>query len=74
MALYMQILIKETYLLEILSNQIKKVRNYLFFKNKIKICLLDTEVEVILLDHGLYKELTNKMRLDYARLWKSIIL
>ncbi|KAF9579040.1 hypothetical protein BGW38_004876 [Lunasporangiospora selenospora] len=29
--------------------------------------------EIILLDHGLYRELTPEFRLDYAKLWTSII-
>ncbi|KAG0337534.1 hypothetical protein BG004_007609 [Podila humilis] len=29
--------------------------------------------EIILLDHGLYRELTPEFRLDYARLWTAII-
>lgn len=29
--------------------------------------------EIVLLDHGLYKELPNDFRLAYARLWKSVI-
>ncbi|KAF9345652.1 hypothetical protein BGX34_004575 [Mortierella sp. NVP85] len=29
--------------------------------------------EIVLLDHGLYRELTPEFRLDYARLWTAII-
>lgn len=29
--------------------------------------------EIVLLDHGLYKELSHDFRLAYARLWKSVI-
>ena len=31
------------------------------------------EWELVLLDHGLYKELSTEFRLTYARLWKSVI-
>lgn len=31
------------------------------------------EWELVLLDHGLYKELSTDFRLSYARLWKSVI-
>lgn len=31
------------------------------------------EWELVLLDHGLYKELSTEFRLAYARLWKSVI-
>lgn len=31
------------------------------------------EPELVILDHGLYRELDNDFRLDYARLWKSIV-
>lgn len=32
-----------------------------------------SEWELVLLDHGLYKELSTDFRLSYARLWKSVI-
>jgi hypothetical protein len=28
----------------------------------------------VLLDHGLYKELPDQLRLDYASLWKALVL
>ncbi|XP_071486995.1 aarF domain-containing protein kinase 1-like [Diadema antillarum] len=31
------------------------------------------EVEIVLLDHGLYQTLTDDFRLDYSHLWQSII-
>ncbi|XP_041469511.1 aarF domain-containing protein kinase 1-like [Lytechinus variegatus] len=31
------------------------------------------EVEIVLLDHGLYQTLTDDFRLDYSRLWQSIL-
>ncbi|KAB0342676.1 hypothetical protein FD754_019602 [Muntiacus muntjak] len=35
---------------------------------------LDTgKVEIVLLDHGLYQALTEEFRLDYCRLWQSLI-
>ena len=32
------------------------------------------EPQLVLLDHGLYKELDREFRVDYANLWKAIIL
>lgn len=29
---------------------------------------------LVLLDHGLYKELPNELRIDYASLWKALVL
>lgn len=29
--------------------------------------------ELVLLDHGLYRELSNQFRLDYCHLWRSLI-
>ncbi|PIK61444.1 putative uncharacterized aarF domain-containing protein kinase 1 [Apostichopus japonicus] len=31
------------------------------------------DVEIVLLDHGLYQALSDKFRLNYARLWQSIL-
>jgi aarF domain-containing kinase len=31
------------------------------------------KTQVILLDHGLYKEMNNQTRLAYAHLWRAII-
>eukprot|EP00741_Cyanophora_paradoxa_P012085 tig00020592_g11677.t1 len=32
------------------------------------------EAQLVLLDHGLYRELEDSFRLDYARLWKALIV
>jgi aarF domain-containing kinase len=32
------------------------------------------QTQVILLDHGLYKELSEEFRIDYCKLWKAMIL
>lgn len=29
--------------------------------------------ELILLDHGLYREMTDDFRMDYCNLWKSVV-
>lgn len=44
----------------------KTRRNWWIFSRK-------PEWELVLLDHGLYKELSTDFRLSYARLWKSVI-
>lgn len=31
------------------------------------------QVELVLLDHGLYLQLTNKFRITYCKLWESLI-
>ncbi|KAJ3206987.1 hypothetical protein HDU67_007819 [Dinochytrium kinnereticum] len=33
----------------------------------------DHNFEIVLLDHGLYRQLTDSLRLDYAHLWDSLI-
>lgn len=33
----------------------------------------NNRLEVVLIDHGLYKELDDETRLDYAQLWKAIV-
>eukprot|EP01094_Clydonella_sp_ATCC50884_P024107 TRINITY_DN5956_c0_g1_i1.p1 TRINITY_DN5956_c0_g1~~TRINITY_DN5956_c0_g1_i1.p1 ORF type:complete len:470 (+),score=114.72 TRINITY_DN5956_c0_g1_i1:119-1411(+) len=33
----------------------------------------ERRAQIILLDHGLYKELPNDFRLDYCRLWRAIV-
>ncbi|KAL9651144.1 hypothetical protein ABK040_002861 [Willaertia magna] len=33
-----------------------------------------SQPQIVLLDHGLYKELTNDFRLRYANFWKSVVL
>jgi aarF domain-containing kinase len=33
----------------------------------------DSDFELVLLDHGLYKELSDDFRLSYARLWQALI-
>ena len=35
--------------------------------------LTSSEVEVVLLDHGLYQQLTDTFRLTYCRLWQALI-
>ena len=35
--------------------------------------LVDKHGELVLLDHGLYKELSHDFRLSYARLWKALV-
>ena len=35
--------------------------------------LTSSEVEVVLLDHGLYQQLTDSFRLTYCRLWQALI-
>lgn len=30
--------------------------------------------QLVLLDHGLYKQLSEELRLDYAGLWQSLVL
>ena len=44
----------------------KNTRNWWIFPRK-------QEWELVLLDHGLYKELSTDFRISYARLWKSVI-
>lgn len=44
----------------------KRIRNWWILSQK-------PEWELVLLDHGLYKELSTDFRLSYARLWKSVI-
>jgi aarF domain-containing kinase len=34
----------------------------------------DGKMQLVLLDHGLYKELDQTFRLEYAGLWRSLIL
>ncbi|KAI8813993.1 ABC1 family-domain-containing protein [Cladochytrium replicatum] len=34
---------------------------------------VDTNFEIVLLDHGLYRSLTDEFRLDYAHLWENLI-
>ncbi|XP_019407667.1 PREDICTED: uncharacterized aarF domain-containing protein kinase 1 isoform X4 [Crocodylus porosus] len=39
----------------------------------VKKCPVTGKAHIILLDHGLYQVLTEKFRLDYCRLWQSLI-
>lgn len=39
----------------------------------VKKCPKANKTEIILLDHGLYQVLNDKFRLDYCRLWQSLI-
>ncbi|XP_019374262.1 PREDICTED: uncharacterized aarF domain-containing protein kinase 1 isoform X3 [Gavialis gangeticus] len=39
----------------------------------VKRCPVTGKAHIILLDHGLYQVLTEKFRLDYCRLWQSLI-
>ena len=32
------------------------------------------QIHAVLLDHGIYKQLDDKFRLDYCQLWKALIL
>lgn len=43
------------------------LKTYSWFSNR------KPQWEIVLLDHGLYKELSSDFRLSYARLWKSVI-
>ena len=33
-----------------------------------------SDVQLVLLDHGLYREISDPVRLAYAQLWESMIL
>lgn len=32
------------------------------------------ELQVVLLDHGLYREMDNEVRINYCQLWKNLII
>jgi len=34
----------------------------------------DNGPEIVLLDHGLYRELKDEFRLNYCKLWKALVL